>query len=38
MFENEVNSNEQVTHVKISMAPDGGIARVRLWGIPYSRA
>ncbi|XP_063771535.1 probable inactive allantoicase [Pseudophryne corroboree] len=26
--------NEVITHVKVTIAPDGGISRIRLWGFP----
>ena len=31
-FEREVSCKEPVTHVRLSIFPDGGISRMRLWG------
>ena len=31
-FKNEVLSNNVYTHVRLSIFPDGGISRLRLWG------
>ena len=31
-FENEIISRKPVTHVRLSIFPDGGISRLRLWG------
>jgi allantoicase len=31
-FENEIISREAFTHVRLSIFPDGGISRMRLWG------
>ncbi len=31
-FENEIASKDTYTHVRLSIFPDGGISRMRLWG------
>lgn len=31
-FENEIASKEPFTHVRLSIFPDGGVSRMRLWG------
>ena len=31
-FEKEIVSKEPFTHVRLSIFPDGGISRMRLWG------
>jgi allantoicase len=31
-FEKEIVSNEPFTHVRLTILPDGGISRMRLWG------
>jgi len=31
-FENEITSKDVFTHVRLSIFPDGGISRMRLWG------
>jgi allantoicase len=31
-FENEILTREPVTHVRLSIFPDGGVSRMRLWG------
>jgi allantoicase len=31
-FEKEITSKEPFTHVRLSIFPDGGISRMRLWG------
>ena len=31
-FQQEVMCNEPVTHVRLSIFPDGGVSRMRLWG------
>lgn len=31
-FEQEVHCSEPVTHVRLSIFPDGGVSRMRLWG------
>ncbi len=31
-FEKEISSKEAFTHVRLSIFPDGGISRMRLWG------
>lgn len=31
-YENEITSNESFTHVRLTIFPDGGISRMRLWG------
>ena len=31
-YEQEVRCNEPVTHVRLSIFPDGGVSRMRLWG------
>ncbi len=31
-YEQEVRCNEAVTHVRLSIFPDGGVSRMRLWG------
>ncbi len=31
-FENEIGSKEPFTHVRLSIFPDGGISRMRIWG------
>lgn len=31
-FENEIASQDTFTHVRLSIFPDGGISRMRLWG------
>lgn len=31
-FEKEVHCSEPVTHVRLSIFPDGGVSRIRLWG------
>lgn len=31
-FEQEVRCSEPVTHVRLSIFPDGGVSRMRLWG------
>lgn len=32
LFESEISSSEAFTHVRLSIFPDGGISRLRLWG------
>ena len=32
LFEKEIVSKESFTHVRLSIFPDGGISRMRLWG------
>ncbi len=32
VFEKEIVSNEVFTHVRLSIFPDGGVSRMRLWG------
>ena len=32
VFEKEINNKGPFTHVRLSMFPDGGISRMRLWG------
>ena len=32
LFESEIESMENFTHVRLSIFPDGGISRLRLWG------
>jgi allantoicase len=31
-FEREIITNEPFTHVRLSIIPDGGVSRMRLWG------
>jgi len=31
-YEKEITNKEIITHVKLSICPDGGISRLRLWG------
>jgi allantoicase len=31
-FEKEIMSNEVFSHVRLSIFPDGGVSRMRLWG------
>jgi allantoicase len=31
-FENEITAKGPFTHVRLSIFPDGGISRMRLWG------
>jgi allantoicase len=31
-FQDEVQQNNEVTHVRLQIFPDGGLARLRLWG------
>jgi allantoicase len=31
-FEKEIVSKDAFTHVRLSIFPDGGISRMRLWG------
>nr|XP_014350413.1 PREDICTED: probable allantoicase isoform X2 [Latimeria chalumnae] len=33
---NSIETTEVVTHVRLTIAPDGGISRMRLWGFPRS--
>jgi allantoicase len=33
VFENEVNKNISVTHVRLNIFPDGGVSRLRLFGV-----
>jgi allantoicase len=32
-FKKEIESKEAFTHVRLSIFPDGGISRMRVWGI-----
>lgn len=32
VFEKEINNKETFTHVRLTIFPDGGISRMRLWG------
>ncbi|MCP4460985.1 MAG: allantoicase [Cytophagales bacterium] len=32
LFEDEIENREAITHVRLSIFPDGGISRLRLWG------
>ena len=32
--ENITNTNRRVTHVRVSIYPDGGLSRVRIYGEP----
>ncbi len=36
VFENKVRDTEYVTHVRLDIYPDGGVARLRLLGLPAS--
>ena len=33
-FERELSSIENCTHVRLNIYPDGGVSRLRVWGIP----
>ena len=33
LFEKEITSQEAFTHVRLTIYPDGGVSRLRLWGI-----
>jgi allantoicase len=33
---NDINNVGVISHVRLSMAPDGGISRMRLWGYKQS--
>ncbi len=37
IFENQVNEIDGVTHVRLDIYPDGGVARLRLSGLPVIR-
>lgn len=34
IFEKEINSAESFSHVRLNIFPDGGVSRIRLFGIP----
>jgi allantoicase len=34
MFSVDERVGEKISHLRITIAPDGGIARIRVWGIP----
>jgi allantoicase len=33
-FDQELRSAETFTHIRLSIFPDGGVSRLRLWGVP----
>jgi len=33
-FENDIKDLGAITHVKLNIFPDGGVSRLRLWGVP----
>ncbi len=33
-FEKEVSSLENCTHIRLNIYPDGGVSRLRVWGLP----
>ncbi|MFL6570049.1 MAG: allantoicase [Chthoniobacterales bacterium] len=37
-FERELSSIENCTHVRLNIYPDGGVSRLRVWGIPLVSA
>lgn len=34
MFSVDEKIGEKISHVRITIAPDGGVARFRVWGVP----
>lgn len=36
-FEHELCSDKTYTHVRLNIFPDGGISRLRLWGVPEGK-
>ncbi|MEY2544567.1 MAG: allantoicase, partial [Verrucomicrobiota bacterium] len=33
-FEKEISSVENCTHIRLNIYPDGGVSRLRVWGLP----
>jgi allantoicase len=34
IFENEINTKENFTHIRLNIFPDGGVSRLRIFGLP----
>jgi allantoicase len=36
-FERELASSDNCTHIRLNIYPDGGVSRLRVWGMPSPR-